>query len=189
MEPEAEAAERESEAPVEATVAAPPAYRTAPADRRWSLDGPGRRRRGRAPCGADVPRRAVLERSVAPAAEPFCRPRAAPALAALLVAARLALRAGLAQAERPQQAAARAPEMVPPRATVGSRANEAVDFLSCNSTTRRRVSSRRAVWRADTQAAIGRTNGITSGIQRERKVSPLFPVLVPAELRRAPIYL
>ena len=44
-----------------------------------------------APWGADAPRRAVLERSVAPAAGLACRPRAAPALAARLVAARLAL--------------------------------------------------------------------------------------------------
>ena len=43
--------------------------------------------------------------------------------------------------------------------------------FSCDSTTRRRVSSRRAVLRADTQAAIGRTNGITSGISAKKRIS------------------
>ena len=43
--------------------------------------------------------------------------------------------------------------------------------FSCDSTTRRSVSSRRAVLRADTQAAIGRTKGMTSGISAKKRIS------------------
>ena len=43
--------------------------------------------------------------------------------------------------------------------------------FSCDSTTRRSVSSRRAVLRADTQAAIGRTKGMTSRISAKKRIS------------------
>ena len=43
--------------------------------------------------------------------------------------------------------------------------------FSCDSTTRMSVSSRRAVLRADTQAAIGRTKGMTSGISAKKRIS------------------
>jgi hypothetical protein len=43
--------------------------------------------------------------------------------------------------------------------------------FSCDSTTRRSVSSRRAVLRADTQAAMGRTKGMTSRISAKKRIS------------------
>ncbi len=97
-----------------------------------------------APWGADVPRRAVLERSAAPAAGPACRPRAAPALAARLVAARLALRAVAGSGRTAAAGGEAGGDGAASRDSWVTRERSSSISFSCDSTTRRSVSSRRA---------------------------------------------
>jgi hypothetical protein len=52
-----------------------------------------------------------------------------------------------------------------------TRARRSSISFSCDSTTCRSVSSRRAVLRADTQATIGRTKGTTSRISAKKRIS------------------
>ena len=96
---------------------------------------------------ADAPRRAALERSVAPAAGPACRPRAAPALAATTRGGTTgaAGRVGSGRRAGRQQArdAGDADGAASRDSWVTRERSSSISF-SCDSTTRRSVSSCRA---------------------------------------------
>jgi len=192
-----EAAEPEAGAQVEATVAVA-ASRT-PLHLR--SQGSERALAASVMPGTDVRRRGVPESRVAPAVARVWRPRAAPARAARLPAARRrtararqawsarpARRAGPARAGR-LQAATRAAQVAPVRATTARRAREARRSLFPAIRPRARASRAACASCAPTPRPQWAGRMAQRAGSARRIESPLFLVLVPAGVRRAAIHL